>query len=309
MTTANLKFVKRNAASALSALSFIVSITAATDVMSAPFIVGVSIQELLTPTFLNPASHCTSPYEGTITGSGISSLGNVSVEASNCVTPLQNSFAFDDGKMTISLLSGKWSGDEIFADFDGLFTPTGIPSIFAFTDTFFKITGGTGDFQQARGGGEWFGRQDISSGEGFVFATGRISHFKNDGDDDEDDRDDDEDDRDRKKKDRDDDDNDRKERDDDRKKSETDQRIAGSADSLALTDGSSSTITAVGLDSGLFLDGQSPGQTIGELFYQDRDGQLLAINALPETGSLALMGIGLASLVIIRRRKPANSTQ
>ncbi|MDN5936269.1 MAG: PEP-CTERM sorting domain-containing protein, partial [Nitrosospira sp.] len=120
----------------------------------------------------------------------------------------------------------------------------------------------------------------------------------------------DEGDRDRKKKDRDDDDNDRKERDDDRtKESETDQRIAGSADSLALTDGSSSTITTVGLDSGLFLDGQSPGQTIGELFYQDRDGQLLAINALPETGSLALMGIGLASLVIIRRRKPANSTQ
>jgi len=263
MKTANLKFVKRNVASALLTTSFIISITAAMDVMSVPLTISAVIQEKVTPTFMNPASRCDSPLEGTITGTGISSLlGSVSVEASDCITPdpTRNSFAFDDGKMIFTILSGEWSGDEIFANYHGEFTPTSVPSIFTFTDAVFKITGGTGDFLHAKGSGKLFGVEDILTGKGLVFATGKISHFKKD--------------KDNKGKDRDDNDKDRKKKDND------------------------------GEDSGLFPN----PPTLGDYFYQDQNGQLLAINALPEAGSLSLLGVGLAGLMVIRRRKLANFT-
>jgi hypothetical protein len=265
---ANLNFVKRNVASVLLTTSVIMSITAATDVMSAPLTISAIIHEDVTPTFLNPASRCTSPLEGTITGTGRSSLlGNVSVEASDCITPnpTQNSFAFNDGKMIFTVLSGEWSGDEIFANYHGEFTPTSAPSIFTFTDAVFKITGGTGDFLHAKGGGKLLGGEDISTGWGVVRATGTISNFI---------------------------------RDQDHKGKSKDHEDRDKDRNTGLNDIS----TIAGLDNSLLPN----RQTLGDFFSQDQNGQLLAVNALPESGSLALLGIGLATLMVIRRRKLAN---
>lgn len=64
-----------------------------------------------------------------------------------------------------------------------------------------------------------------------------------------------------------------------------------------------STMVYAGSDNSLF-----PGSTtLGDYFYQDQYGQLLAINALPVSGSLSLLGIGLACFMVMRRRKISNS--
>jgi hypothetical protein len=64
-----------------------------------------------------------------------------------------------------------------------------------------------------------------------------------------------------------------------------------------------STMVYAGLDNSLF-----PGSTtLGDYFYQDQNGQLLAINELPVSGSLSLLGIGLACFIVMRRRKISNS--
>ena len=64
-----------------------------------------------------------------------------------------------------------------------------------------------------------------------------------------------------------------------------------------------STMVYAGSDNSLF-----PGSTtLGDYFYQDQNGQLLAINELPVSGSLSLLGIGLACFMVMRRRKISNS--
>lgn len=252
MKIANLNFVKHNVASVLLTASAIMSVTAATEAMSVPFTVNAIIHE---ETGFKPG--CASQFGGTITGSGTSSLfGRVSVEGNDCITPQENHFSFE-GTMTFTV-SG---GDEIFADYYGLFTPTSVPSIFAFTNSFFDITGGTGNFLHADGGGRLLGGEDISSGWGVLRTTGTISNFT---------------------------------RDQDHKGKGKDKDSGTGLNNVSGING---------LNSSLF-----PGkQTLGDYFYQDQNGRLLAINALPESGSLALLGIGLASLVVIRRRHQGNS--
>ncbi|PTQ80532.1 putative secreted protein with PEP-CTERM sorting signal [Nitrosospira multiformis] len=165
-------------------------------------------------------------FGGTITGSGVSSLlGSVSIATNDCITSVGNSLSFD-GQMTFTVSSG----DEIFADYSGWFVPTLYPSIFTLKDSFFSITGGTGSFLGAKGGGKLFGTEDILSGWGLMQATGEISGFK------------------KSKK--------------------------GTESSLEL----------------LNLAGPADENAI------------VAINELPESGSLALLGIGLASLAFVRRR-------
>lgn len=266
MKVANLNFVKRNVASVLLTTSLMMSITAATDAMSAALTVNAIIEE---ETGFRPG--CASQFGGTITGTGTSSLlGRVSLEGNDCITPMGTFFSFE-GKMIFTVSSG----DEIFADYHGLFTPTSYPSIFTFTNSFFDITGGTGNFLHADGGGKLLGGEDISTGWGVLRATGTITNFIKD--------------RDHKGKNK-----EREDKDKDKEHKEKDKNIG-----IAPSD-----VTAItGLDSGLL----PTSQTLGDYFYQDQNGQLLAVNALPESGSLALLGIGLASLVVLRRRKLANS--
>ncbi|MGH8685730.1 MAG: PEP-CTERM sorting domain-containing protein [Nitrosospira sp.] len=256
MKIANLNFVKRNVASVLLTTSLMMSITAATDAMSAPLTVNAIIEE---ETGFRPG--CASQLGGTITGTGTSSLlGRVSLEGNDCITPMGTFFSFE-GKMTFTVSSG----DEIFADYYGLFTPTSYPSIFTFTNSFFDITGGTGNFLHADGGGKLLGGEDISTGWGVLRATGTIVDFI---------------------------------RDQDHKGKSKDHEDRDKDRNTGLNDIS----TIAGLDNSLLPN----RQTLGDFFSQDQNGQLLAVNALPESGSLALLGIGLATLMVIRRRKLAN---
>lgn len=264
MKAINLGLVKGGVTSMLlmtSAMSII-----AADVMSAPLTITAIINEQI-----DFAPGCPSLVGGTISGTGISSpLGNISLAGNDCFTPIETGFSFA-GKMVLTVSRG----DELFADYSGFFTPTSYPSIFAFTNSIFKLTGGTGDFLNATGGGKLSGGENIQTGVGFIYASGNIFNVKKGKDHSE--------------------------------STQAKQRIAGSEDNLTFTDWSK---RIGGLDSGLFPYGltRGNGHTLGDYFYQDQNGQILAINGIPESASWSLMGIGLASLVAVRRRKLSDSS-
>ena len=250
LKTVSSNLIKHLAASALAITSVVVPLAAESALLS---ISGITHEQ----TGYRP--NCASSFGGTTTGAGISSLlGAVSFEANDCITPAATYFSFT-GEMVFTV-SG---GDELFADYSGSFTPTAFPSIFSLTQSFFKITGGTGNFLGATGGGTLQGVQNIANGWGVMQLTGQIAGIRKD-----------------------------------RGKSEPLFFYQHASDSP-----DDSTMIYTGSDNGLF-----PGSTtLGDYFYQDQNGQLLAINALPVSGSLGLLGIGLVSFIVMRRRKISNS--
>lgn len=202
------------------------TLTLVSGTEAALFTVSAAIQE-----HIQPEPGCTLFPGGTITGSGISSFGAVSVAANDCITPAADFSYFSfQGKMTFTF----FNGDEIFADYGGRFVPTFVPSIFTLKNSFFDITGGTGRFLSADGRGSLLGIEQISSdfsnGRGLIQAIGNISFSQ-----------------------------------------KSKKRTESSLELLDLADPA---------------DGNA----------------IVAINELPESGSLALLGIGLASLAFVRRK-------
>ena len=246
MKTARITLIKRSIASLIVCVPAVM--TSLNGAEAAVLTISAIIHEEVGP---NPDLGC---FGGTITGSGMSSLlGTVSIAASDCITQVGNNLSFD-GKMTFT---GS-SGDEIFADYSGWFIPTSYPSIFTLKDSFFSITGGTGNFLRAKGGGKLFGTEDILSGWGLMQATGEISGYKKS-----------------------------------KKGSESRLELLSLADPA----NSLSTIDAEDLRD---LNGNT---TLGDFYKSDSDGgAIVAINQLPESGSLALLSIGLASLAFVRRK-------
>lgn len=259
---ANSNLSKRNMASTLLIMSVIGAPVVIKDVMSAPLTINAVIQETVIPTLMDPTPRCATPFEGTITGNGTSPLlGRVSFEAHDCITPAGTSLSFI-GKMVFTMLSG----DELFADYGGSFTPTSYPSVYTLTKSSFTITGGTGSFLDAKGGGALQGVEKIDTtdpvrliGLGLMQATGTISNFKTSKDYSE--------------------------------PKAAFQSIAGATDPLAAIAELNTSLTS------------SSTATLGHYFYEDQSGSLLAANPLPESSSWGLIGIGLAGLAVMRRRK------
>lgn len=120
-----------------------------------------------------PAARCASQFGGTITGHGNSAhLGRVAFVATDCITPAPPLFNFSEGRFIIMTTSG----DQIFAEYNGQFVPTGVGAKYIFSGATFRITGGSGKYHKASGGGELSGGQDMTTGMGDVKLSGQIHH-------------------------------------------------------------------------------------------------------------------------------------
>ena len=119
-----------------------------------------------------PSARCASNFGGTIQGFGSSSLvGNrITILATDCITPNGTSYTFSDGKLLITTLTGEL----LFANYSGQFVPTGEGTKYVFTGATFQVTGGTGRYVNASGGGDMTGGEDMATGQGTVQLTGRI---------------------------------------------------------------------------------------------------------------------------------------
>jgi hypothetical protein len=170
MKTIKPAFTNRTLASILLALSAIVPLTVSRDAESATLSVASVIHETIQP---SSDPNCGSPFDGNITGTGVSSLlGGVSISGRDCITASPDGHFSFAGQMTFGTASGS-----IFANYEGSFIPTDYPSIFVFSDSSFTITGGTGSFQKAKGSGTFIGGENIGTGNGLLLVTGTITNY------------------------------------------------------------------------------------------------------------------------------------
>jgi hypothetical protein len=124
---------------------------------------------------VGPANRCLSKFGGTISGHGNSALmgGKVVFIATDCITPVGPLFNFSDGKFIVMTTGG----DQIFAKYSGQFVPTGEGAKYVFSGATFQITGGTGKFAKATGGGALTGDEDMISGTGNIKLAGKVMYF------------------------------------------------------------------------------------------------------------------------------------
>jgi hypothetical protein len=127
-----------------------------------------AFQEQIAPTL-----RCESKIGGNLVGHGDSALlGRVAFAASDCITPVPPLYNFSMGRFIVLAPSG----EQIFANYSGQFVPTGEGSKYVFSGATFQVTGGTGQYVRATGGGTITGGEDIVTGSGNVQLSGQISY-------------------------------------------------------------------------------------------------------------------------------------
>jgi len=125
-----------------------------------PLVIEGVLQE-----FVGPSARCPSNFGGTIVGQGNSALvGRVAFIGTDCITQHGPLFNFAEGRMTIV----STDSDQIFLNYSGQFVPTGDGAKFVFSNATFQITGGTGRYKKATGGGSFTGGEDMTTGGGTI---------------------------------------------------------------------------------------------------------------------------------------------
>lgn len=162
-----LKFLKRNVASAVLLAVIISPAIASSGQPDRPLKATLVTQEQVA--FM---PNCPSKFGGTMTGTGTSThLGKVSLTATDCITPVEDSFIFEG---TFTLIAA--NGDKLTGEHSGAFVPTNTGPVYNLSDAKFEITGGTGRFTQATGSADLQGIQNIKTGKGKIEVDGTISY-------------------------------------------------------------------------------------------------------------------------------------
>ena len=120
-----------------------------------------------------PSPRCPSNFGGTIVGHGETNIaGKVAFISSDCITPSGTLFNFSDGRLSIVTVTG----EQIFANYSGQFVPTGEGTKYVFSGATFQITGGSGRYSKASGGGTLSGGEDMAGGVGTLQLQGTITY-------------------------------------------------------------------------------------------------------------------------------------
>lgn len=122
---------------------------------------------------VGPAPRCASQFGGNIAGFGTSTqMGRVAYLGSDCITPSGSLFNFSDGRFVIVTMSG----EQIYANYSGQYVPTGVGTNYVFSGATFQITGGSGRYFKATGGGALKGGSDMVTGSGNLILDGTITY-------------------------------------------------------------------------------------------------------------------------------------
>lgn len=126
-------------------------------------------QEVVTPSLL-----CPSKTAGNLAGYGDSEElgGRVVFLSSDCFTQNGTTFTFSNGKFLITTMTGEL----LFANYSGQAIPTGQGTQAAFNGATFQITGGTGRYAKASGGGNITGTEDLVTAKGTIKLSGKITY-------------------------------------------------------------------------------------------------------------------------------------
>lgn len=120
--------------------------------------------------------HCTGPRPvnaGTTSGTGHAShLGAVTLTATDCITFGTSMSTFDRGNFILTAANG----DRLTAEYSGKLRATSATSLVFTLDGGYKITGGTGRFSDAEGGGTLSGTLDTQTGQGKFIASGLLTY-------------------------------------------------------------------------------------------------------------------------------------
>ncbi len=136
-----------------------------------PFSADFVSHEVLHP---DPVNCPAFPFlAGSTTGVGKAThLGAITGIGSDCVTPTSpTTFQFGNGQLT--LVSA--NGDELRAQYSGTLVPSILPPYSTIAGSY-RITGGTGRFAGATGGGAIGGTENLLTGQGRMTLTGTLSY-------------------------------------------------------------------------------------------------------------------------------------
>ncbi len=156
---------------ALPALSFFVLCLASAIVVRADTVAFTgSFTGNSTQPVPNGGCPPSAPLIVNISGSGtITPFGAATNAQSQCINPVD--FSFTNGQYTNTLTA---TGETFFGTYTGNFLPTADPVIFNI-DGLFAITGGTGMFTGATGGGTASGTQNVVTGGFVLLLNGSIT--------------------------------------------------------------------------------------------------------------------------------------
>ncbi len=120
---------------------------------------------------VGPAPQCASQLGGKLAGHGEVADGTpVSFVGGDCFAQSGYVFTFSNGKFILLYPNG----DQIFANYGGQFLPTGVGTAYVMNGGTFTITGGSGTYAGALGGGVLSGTEDLSNGAGTIALSGRV---------------------------------------------------------------------------------------------------------------------------------------
>lgn len=134
--------------------------------VSAPLVVKGVFSEKI-----GPAPQCASLLGGKLAGHGEVADGTpVSFVGGDCFSQSGFVFTFSGGKFILLYPNG----DQIFANYGGQFIPTGVGTAYVMNGGTFTITGGTGTYAGALGGGYLSGTEELSTGAGTIALSGKV---------------------------------------------------------------------------------------------------------------------------------------
>jgi len=155
-------------------LSSLVMMAASFSASAGPTVVGTLEVKGVFNEKIGPAPQCASTLGGKLAGHGETAEGTpVAFVGGDCFTQSGTTFTFSNGKFILLYPNG----DQIFANYSGQFVPTGAGTAYVMNGGTFTITGGSGTYSRALGGGYLSGTEDLSSGAGTIALSGRI-HYK-----------------------------------------------------------------------------------------------------------------------------------